>query len=153
MNKWILSAALSAGAFLGAREASACPGEEKMQASIQPVTVEEVVALKAKSAQIYDANGIETRQKYGVIPGAKLLSHYVSFQSSELPKSKSDAVVFYCGSEACTAAPQAAKRAVHEGYTNVKVLTAGIKGWTKAGQPVVPLAQAASSKPAGQPGA
>ncbi|MBI2375099.1 MAG: hypothetical protein HYV07_13970 [Deltaproteobacteria bacterium] len=152
MKKIVLSGVLLLSSAAGAREAAACPGE-KMRATIEPVTVEEVAVLKNKGANIYDANGLETRQKYGVIPGAKLLTHFVSFAASELPKSKTEALVFYCGGEACTAAPQAASRAAHEGYTNVKVMTAGIKGWTKAGKPTVPLAQAAAAPGAGTPGA
>ena len=146
---------LSGSSF--ASHAQACPGDKgPMDAkastsqavfasaksenpTVQVISVKELsAALKSKAKiTIFDANGEKTRKKYGVIPGAKLLSHYRTFDvSAELPASKNDKVVFYCSSTQCSAAPQAAEKALGAGYTDVSVLKAGIKGWTKAGQSV-----------------
>lgn len=131
---------------LGAARADACEGYDN--ASIKNVSVDEVASLMSSKTTValYDANSAETREKYGVIPGAKLLSHYADFQTSELPADKTTKLVFYCGGEKCTAAPKAAKKAVHHGYKNVSVLKVGIKGWVAAGKSVQkPTAQAPSS--------
>ena len=68
-----------------------------------------------------------------------LLTNYRTFDLSELPADKSRELVFYCGGEACTAAPKAAARAKEAGYTAVKVMSAGITGWVKANKPVAKL--------------
>lgn len=102
-------------------------------AGLDKVSVDEVAALlEAKKAQAVDANGVDTRKEMGTLPGAVLLTNYRSFDLSELPADKSQELVFYCGGEACTAAPTAAKRAKEAGYTDVKVMSAGISGWVKA---------------------
>jgi rhodanese-related sulfurtransferase len=82
-----------------------------------------------------DANGANTREKYGVLPGAVLLSGS-DYQTSELPDDKGKKLVFYCGSKACTAAPKAAKVAKEAGYKDVNVMRDGIRGWVKAGKTV-----------------
>jgi rhodanese-related sulfurtransferase len=106
-------------------------------AGLDKVSVDEVAALlEAKKAQAVDANGVDTRKELGTLPGAVLLTNYRSFDLSELPADKSKELVFYCGGEACTAAPTAAKRAKEAGYTDVKVMSAGISGWVKAHKPV-----------------
>jgi rhodanese-related sulfurtransferase len=105
--------------------------------SLPKVSVDEVAALiEAKQAQPVDANGADTRKEYGTLPGAVLLTNYRSFDLSELPADKSKELVFYCGGEACTAAPKPAERAKEAGYTSVKVMSAGITGWVKARKPV-----------------
>ena len=91
----------------------------------------------SKHLVVVDANGASTRQKYGVIPGAILLSDYSKFEpSEELPSDKATDLVFYCSSKMCSAAPKAAERAAGAGYTSVSVLPDGIKGWVEAGKPV-----------------
>jgi len=108
------------------------PGAE----AVKIVSVEEVAGfVKAKSATVYDANGAETRQKYGVVPGAILLSDHEAYPLSELPSEKSLKLVFYCGGLMCRASDAAAERAAGAGYTDVNVMRAGIKGWASAGQP------------------
>ncbi len=82
-----------------------------------------------------DANGDSTREKYGIVPGALLLSGS-DFKASELPEDKSKKLVFYCGGQACMAAPKAAKLAQDAGYKDVNVMRAGIRGWVKDGQKV-----------------
>ena len=94
--------------------------------------------LASGDCVVFDANGAETREKHGVVKGAKLLSSYNAYAASELPTSKDTDLVFYCGSTHCTASDQAAERAITEGYTHVSVMREGIAGWTKAGKPTVP---------------
>ncbi|HVZ33416.1 MAG TPA: rhodanese-like domain-containing protein [Polyangiaceae bacterium] len=106
-------------------------------AGLPQLSVDEVADLLAKhQARAVDANGAETRQQYGTLPGAVLLSNYATFETSELPSDKSAELVFYCGGLACSAAPHAAARAKEAGYTNVKVMPQGISGWVKAGKPI-----------------
>ncbi len=96
-------------------------------------SLKEVIAA-GTPATIFDANSSETREKFGAIPGAKLLSHYKNFEASELPEDKTQAVVFYCGSTQCTASDVSACKAKNAGYSNVNVLRPGIKGWIDAGE-------------------
>ena len=45
-------------------------------------------------------------------------------------------IVAYCGGPKCMAYKAAATAALKLGYTNVKHLPDGIKGWVQAGEPV-----------------
>jgi rhodanese-related sulfurtransferase len=93
--------------------------------------------LKANQALVFDANGAETRQKEGIIPGAKLLSSASGYDvAKEIAAPKTQEVVFYCGGPKCMASHEAASRAVKAGYSNVKVMADGITGWKASGQPV-----------------
>ena len=96
---------------------------------------EVATALKERRAIAVDANGAETRQKYGVVPGAVLLSDHQSFALSELPGDKAQPLVFYCGGTKCRASDKAASRAITAGYAKVSVMREGIRGWADAGQP------------------
>jgi rhodanese-related sulfurtransferase len=90
---------------------------------------------------VCDANTQKTRSRYGVLPGARLLSSYRDYDpATELPADKSRPLVFYCHSERCSAAATAARKAVAAGYNHVSVLPPGIRGWTEAGRPVEPAA-------------
>ena len=101
------------------------------------ITVDELdKLLAAKACQPVDANGVATRKKLGVIPGAVLLSDSELFNASELPADKSKPLVFYCANTHCGASHEAAGKAMTAGYTNVKVLPDGIAGWVKAGKQV-----------------
>lgn len=106
---------------------------------LDTLSVPELAELlaEAPSTLVCDVNGADTRQKHGVIPGARLLSSYRSYDPvRELPADKSERLVFYCHSEWCGAAVEAARKAEAAGYTAVAVLPAGIVGWAEAGQPV-----------------
>lgn len=106
-------------------------------ASFARLPVEDVAGLlESKKARAVDANGADTRKEYGTLPGAVLLSNARTFDATELPEDKSTELVFYCGSTSCNAAPKAAARAKELGYTAVKVMPEGIRGWVKAGKPV-----------------
>jgi rhodanese-related sulfurtransferase len=106
---------------------------------LQTLAVPDLVALRAENADLVlcDANSPKTRGRFGVIPGALLLSSYRDYAPAvELPSDKSQKLVFYCHSEWCGAASDAARKAIAAGHRNVVVLSAGIKGWIEAGEPV-----------------
>jgi rhodanese-related sulfurtransferase len=93
---------------------------------------------KSPGLHIYDANVPETRTKFGVIPGAQLLSSDDDYNvAATLPAQKTDPLVFYCANTHCMASHEAARRAVGAGYTDVSVMADGIAGWKAAGQPTV----------------
>ena len=69
------------------------------------------------------------------MPGAVNLDP-VAYASSDLPSDKNALVVFYCSNPWCRKAPNAARRAGAMGYSNVRVMSAGIKGWLGAKLPV-----------------
>jgi len=69
------------------------------------------------------------------VPGAVSLDP-AAFEASELPADRSAPLVFYCSNPLCRKAPNAALRAGKLGYGNVRVMSAGIKGWVSAGLPV-----------------
>jgi rhodanese-related sulfurtransferase len=62
------------------------------------------------------------------VPGARNLDP-VAYADSDLPPDKNAALVFYCSNPWCRKAPNAARRAEKMGYSNVKVMSAGISGW------------------------
>ena len=68
------------------------------------------------------------------VPGAINLG--VEFDAAALPHDLHTELVFYCSNPLCRKAPRAAKHAVKLGYANVRVLSAGITGWTDAQLPV-----------------
>jgi rhodanese-related sulfurtransferase len=85
-----------------------------------------------------DANSEDTRTKLGVVAGARLLTSYRDYDvAGELPTDRAQPLVFYCHSAFCSAAADAARRAVAAGYEDVSVMPDGIKGWVEARLPVV----------------
>jgi rhodanese-related sulfurtransferase len=132
-SRWLAIAALAA-LGLGALAAGSVAASD-----LATVSVPQLADLLAQGAPVAvcDANNEKTRTRYGVIPGARLLSHYKDYDIvSELPADKAQTIVFYCANAACSAAPSAARQAAASGYTDVRVLTDGIQGWVKAGQKV-----------------
>lgn len=84
-----------------------------------------------------DANTADVRSEFGVIRGARLLSNYRDYDVVlELPEDKSSPLVFYCHSPFCSAAVDAARKAVAAGYGAVSVMPDGIQGWVDAQLPV-----------------
>ena len=136
--KWF-AAAVAVAAIAVPSKGYTCDEHQQQAAkpSIQKLNVQELAQLREqKKAVVLDANDGQTRQKMGIIPGAKLLTSAVKYEpAKELPASKSDKIVFYCASERCGASKQAAMRAIEAGYTDVAVLPQGIAGWKAAGQP------------------
>jgi rhodanese-related sulfurtransferase len=116
-------------------------GDEQNLNTFKLIHVADLASLmndKTADLHIYDANVPETRAKFGVIPGAQLLSSDDDYNvAATLPASKSAPLVFYCANTHCMASHQAARRAVGAGYTNVSVMADGIAGWKSAGQPTV----------------
>ena len=102
--------------------------------------------LAAGDCAVFDANSPSTREANGVIEGAILLANYREYDVAALPDAKDANVVFYCGSTLCTASDKAAVRATAAGYTNVKVMREGIKGWKKAGKKTVEWAAPAPAE-------
>jgi rhodanese-related sulfurtransferase len=67
------------------------------------------------------------------VPGAVNLPP--DFDGGVLPSTPGRLLVFYCSNPLCRKAPNAARRAKSLGYTNVKVMSAGIAGWLGANLP------------------
>lgn len=127
MRKIFLAAALLA--------APACTKADKQADKVQTVTVDAAdQAITAGQAQAVDANGVATRKRMGVVPGAVLLTDSESFAISELPADKGKPLVFYCANTSCGASHQAAQKAMTAGYQHVEVMPDGIAGWVKAGK-------------------
>lgn len=132
--KKLLISLVSSVTLLGASAAWACEGEHGSK--VQEVNLQDGAKLKKGEAVFVDANGAETRSKFGVIPGAVLLTSYAEYNPAlELPATKDQKLVFYCANTQCQASHEAAKKALGAGYTNVAVLPDGIMGWKKAGLP------------------
>jgi len=141
MRKILFAAALVAAAACAkqsdnkAAPAAGAAQAEQAEANIPTVTVDDVDhALAAGSCTPVDANGDGTRKKMGVIPGAVLLGDEDDYDLKLLPADKSKQLVFYCANTHCGASHHAASRAITAGYTNVKVMPAGIAGWVSAGK-------------------
>ena len=119
----------------GSKETKSSEATAVAPAAVREVSVSDVANLiQKKSATIVDANGAETRETMGVVPGAILLTNSHDYALSELPAAKDTKLVFYCGGTMCRASDSAAKRAASAGYADVSVMRAGIKGWKDAGQ-------------------
>lgn len=113
---------------------------DELAPNIQVIGVNALEAgIEAGTHQAVDVNSASTRSAHGVIPGAILLSGAETFASTELPSDK--ALAFYCSSLSCTAAPKAALRAQSLGFTNVHILSAGIRGWKDAGKTATPVGE------------
>ena len=69
------------------------------------------------------------------VPGAINLDP-LAYDARDLPAAKGSLLVFYCSNPWCRKAPNAARRASSLGYSNVRVMSAGIKGWLDAKLPV-----------------
>lgn len=57
--------------------------------------------------------------------------------AEELPKDKSQKIIFYCLGVKCVASWRAAEKAVSLGYENVFAFREGLPGWISAGYPTV----------------
>ncbi|MES1185296.1 MAG: rhodanese-like domain-containing protein [Myxococcales bacterium] len=137
-SKLVACAAVALALGLGCNSRPSAPeASEKAApaAALAELSVPQVAAaLKDKSAVVVDANNPETREKFGVVPGAVLLSDHRSYALTELPRDKAQPLVFYCGGTQCRASDAAASRAASAGYAKVSVMRDGIKGWVAAGQ-------------------
>jgi rhodanese-related sulfurtransferase len=132
----LVAVSLAAGCAKQAPDAADRAGEV---ATLPTVTVDQLDSQLAAGCQAVDANNEATRKHMGVIPGAVLLTDYDDFKPGELPADKAKPLVFYCANTACGASHHAAEKALTAGYTNVKVLPAGIAGWVQAGKKVATI--------------
>jgi len=68
--------------------------------NFQVIHVDDLAKLMgdpSSHVQVYDANHPSTREKFGIIPGAHLLSSYDNYDvAKELPADKNTKLVFYC---------------------------------------------------------
>jgi rhodanese-related sulfurtransferase len=106
---------------------------------LQVAGVQDVAAWRSAGVDftLCDANNEDTRTRFGVIPGALLLSDYRDYDvAGELPADRDGQLVFYCHSEWCGAAADAARKALAAGYRDVWVMEPGVRGWNEAGEPI-----------------
>ena len=89
--------------------------------------------MQQPALTVVDVNSQQSWLKARV-PGAINLG--VEFDASALPPDTDSSLVFYCSNPMCRKAPGAARRAKKLGYTDVRVMSAGITGWTDAQLPV-----------------
>jgi rhodanese-related sulfurtransferase len=89
--------------------------------------------IQDKQVTTFDVNSHQSWLKARV-PGALNLDPAV-YNESNLPPDKGSALVFYCSNPFCRKAPNAARRAKGMGYSNVRVMSAGISGWLSASLP------------------
>lgn len=82
---------------------------------------------------VIDVNSTESWRRAHV-PGALNLDP-AAYTASDLPSDKEADLVFYCSNIMCRKAPDAARRARRMGYRNVRVMSAGIRGWLRAALP------------------
>ncbi len=89
--------------------------------------------VEQRAVAVYDVNSPQSWAGAHV-PGAKRLDPS-GYQAGELPADRAGLLVFYCSNPLCRKAPNAAKRAKGMGYTDVRVMSAGITGWVGANLP------------------
>ena len=99
--------------------------------TISPVELLALVERRAVTAIDVNARACWLRAH---VPGALTLDH-ANYQACDLPTSLDSAIVFYCSNPLCRKAPLAARRAKGFGYTDVRVMSAGISGWMAAKLP------------------
>lgn len=86
-----------------------------------------MTAIQARSVVCFDLNSRDSWNRAHV-PGALHLEPG-SWSESELPADRDTPLVFYCSNLFCRKAPNAARRATELGYSNVRVMSAGLSGW------------------------
>ncbi len=101
-------------------------------AEVTVTNVQEMLHAKPAKVVIVDANNEQARAEAGMVPGAIKLSSYNQYNLAELPTDKNTTLVFYCYNSYCQASHAAAERALQAGYTDVRVMKAGIVGWNAA---------------------
>jgi rhodanese-related sulfurtransferase len=100
--------------------------------SISPAVLHQMVQER-QPVTVIDVNSSQSWMKAHV-PGALNLDP-ATYNDSDLPKDRDFDLVFYCSNPLCRKAPNAARRAKDMGYSNVKVMSAGISGWLAAKLP------------------
>ena len=68
--------------------------------NVKSIDVADLAALLADKNShvfVYDVDPVGSREKMGVIPGARVLSNWNKFDAAtELPKDKDTKLIFYC---------------------------------------------------------
>jgi len=100
--------------------------------TISPAELDQLV--RNGGAAVFDVNSPMSWSQ-GHVPAAVNLDP-AAFSASDLPADKNAMLVFYCSNPWCRKAPNAARRAHLLGYDNVRVMSAGIKGWLSENLPV-----------------
>src|SRR5687768_5214440 len=78
--------------------------DDHVKAAVKMVSLDDAAKLqKADKASFVDANNQDTRTKYGVIPGATLLTSFADYDTTQLPKAKDAKLIFYCANAKCSA--------------------------------------------------
>ncbi|MFP7723548.1 rhodanese-like domain-containing protein [Lysobacter sp. A3-1-A15] len=104
---------------------------------VKSMSCHEVQALPPEQrACVFDVND-GSRWSLARVPGARNLDPS-GFTRDELPADTDALLVFYCSNPMCRKAPTAARRAKAMGYSNVRIMAAGIQGWRAANLPVEP---------------
>ncbi len=99
--------------------------------SVSPRELEQKIAERCVA--VFDVNSRQSWMRAHV-PGARNLDP-TGYPVSDLPEDRDCTLVFYCSNPMCRKAPSAARRAKSMGYTNVRVMSAGISGWLAAKLP------------------
>ncbi len=94
---------------------------------VRSITLEALQqAMQSHALTIIDVNAPLSWAR-AHIPGAVNLDPN-AYLETDLPQDKAASLVFYCSNPMCRKAPTAARRAKKFGYTDVRVLSAGITG-------------------------
>ena len=85
------------------------------------------VAIQNQRVTVVDVN-FRQRWELAHVPSSINLDPN-QFSANDLPTDTSRDLVFYCSNPLCRKAPNAARRAMQLGYSNVHVMSAGMSGW------------------------
>jgi hypothetical protein len=100
MRNVLFAVALAAAAFSGCKKSDgdkAATAEPAEDDNLPTISIDDAdQALTAKQATAIDCNGDKTRKKFGIVPGAVLISDEETFPASELPPDKARKLIFYC---------------------------------------------------------
>lgn len=83
--------------------------------------------IQKRQVTVIDVNSRQSWMEAHV-PGALNLDP-AGFADGDLPPDRGSSLVFYCSNPLCRKTPNAARRGKKMGYTDVKVMSAGISGW------------------------
>lgn len=96
MRTILLAVVLASAAAAGCSKDKAT-GAEGAEANLPMMSLDEVdKGLAANTLTAVDCNGDNTRKKYGVLPGAVLVTDEEAYAASALPADKTRKLVFYC---------------------------------------------------------
>lgn len=99
--------------------------------TVSPTEVQQL--MERREVVVIDVNA-PARWAEAHVPGAVNLDPS-GYAGDQLPQDKDTSLVFYCSNSICRKAPSAARRARKMGYSDVKVMSAGISGWLSRNLP------------------